>query len=61
MGWGLSWVWPDFPASDFKLILAFEEIGFDQSGNSFANNAGLTRLGLFFGRLNNRFFCNPLL
>jgi len=21
-------VWPDFPASDFKFILAFEEIGF---------------------------------
>jgi len=30
----MSWVWPDFLASDFKFILAFEEIGFE--------------LGLFF-------------
>jgi hypothetical protein len=32
-GWGV----PDFPASDFKFILGFEEIGFE--------------LGLFFLRL----------
>jgi len=43
-------VWPDFPASDFKLICnppTADKIGFE--------------LGLFFGLLNNRFFCNPLL
>ncbi len=47
---GLPGVWPDFLASDFKFICnppTADKIGFE--------------LGLFFGLLNNRFFCNPLL
>jgi len=42
---GYFWVWPDFPASDFKFILAFEEIGFE--------------LGLFFWGLKVVHFHNP--
>jgi len=39
-------VWPDFLASDFTFILAFEEIGFE--------------LGLFFWSLSVVHFHNPL-